>query len=87
MIVTGGPSPTKIKGGKWTVARFFMVSMAYTSAWLAVCSQLDFFRSLYGPQVLLQLNIAYYLPTVPLLIVSSFLDRHLDAKLGDHGHK
>lgn len=80
--LAGTASRAKIKGGRWTVARFFMVSMAYTSAWLAVCSQLDYFRSLYGPQVLLQLNIAYYLPTVPLLVVSSFLDRFLDRKLG-----
>lgn len=55
--------PNKIKGGRWTVARFFLVSTAYTSAWLAVSSQLDYFKDLYGPQILLQLNIAYYLPT------------------------
>uniref|UniRef100_A0A1D2AFS1 Equilibrative nucleoside transporter 4 n=1 Tax=Auxenochlorella protothecoides TaxID=3075 RepID=A0A1D2AFS1_AUXPR len=74
--------PNKIKGGRWTVARFFLVSTAYTSAWLAVSSQLDYFKDLYGPQILLQLNIAYYLPTVPLLLLSSLLDRHLDRKLG-----
>lgn len=29
-----------------------------------------------------QLNIAYYLPSIPLLIVSAFLDKPLEARLG-----
>lgn len=33
------PDGRKIKGGRWTVARFFLVSVAFTSAWLAVSSQ------------------------------------------------
>lgn len=57
------PPPTKIKGGKRTVIRFFLVSVAYTSVWIAVSSQLDYFKTLYGPSILLKLNIAYYLPT------------------------
>ena len=99
----GGVLPTpgfeKIKGGRWTVARFFLCSTAFTSVWLAVSSQLGYYRDLHGwvrrvrwrpaapppaaqgraasaarvathgtaaplgcrPQVLLQLNIAYFL--------------------------
>lgn len=57
------PLIIKVKGGKRTVIRFFLVSVAYTSVWIAVSSQLDYFKSLYGPEILLQLNIAYYLPT------------------------
>ena len=53
-----GDNPHKIKGGRWTVFRFFLVSTAYTSVWLAVSSQLGSYRELFGPQVLLQLNIA-----------------------------
>lgn len=118
--------------------RFFLVSVAFTSAWVAVSSQLGYYRKLHGPAVLLQvgfrgwskatcisqcltgadvnrwsaehrllalhltfqcprpaypavrapppplvqLNIAYFLPSIPLLIVSAFLDRPLEARLG-----
>lgn len=61
------------------------VSTAYTSTWLAVSSQLGNYRELYGPQVLLQLNIAYFLPSIPLLIVSGLFDKVLEAKLGEAG--
>ncbi|KAL4440645.1 hypothetical protein ABPG77_000354 [Micractinium sp. CCAP 211/92] len=76
------PGVQKIKGGRWTVFRFFLVSVAFTSAWVAVSSQLGYYRKLHGPAVLLQLNIAYFLPSIPLLIVSAFLDRPLEARLG-----
>ena len=73
----------KIKGGRWTVFRFFLVSLAFTSAWVAVSSQLAYYRRIHGPAVLLQLNIAYFLPSIPLLIVSAFLDKPLEARLGE----
>ena len=72
----------KIKGGKWTVARFFLVSVAFTAGWLACSSQLGWYRSVYGPQVLLALNLAYCLPSIPLLVVSSYLDKPLENHLG-----
>lgn len=50
--------------------------------WLAVSSELGYYRELYGPQVLLLLNIAYYAPSIPLLILSSFFDEALEEKLG-----
>lgn len=76
---------TKIKGGKWTVVKFFFVSVrlvhplphphaapsldglrmvqmphlqvGYTCVWMAQCSELGFYRKLYGPSVLLKMNI------------------------------
>ena len=72
----------KIKGGRWTVFRFALLSIAYTSVWLAVSSQLGWYRHLHGPQVLLQLNLAYFLPSIPLLVVSAYLDRPLEARFG-----
>lgn len=67
------------------VFRFFLVSTAYTSVWLAVSSQLGSYREQFGPQVLLQLNIAYFLPSIPLLLVSGFFDKALETKLGGWG--
>lgn len=74
----------KIKGGRWTVFRFFLVSLAFTSAWVAVSSQLAYYRRIHGPAVLLQLNIAYFLPSIPLLIGSAFLDKPLETRLGEN---
>ena len=40
------------------------------------------YSRLYGPQVLLQLNIAYYLPSIPALLLLGKAERALDARLG-----
>lgn len=77
-----GPHSVKIKGGRWTVFRFVVLSVAYTSVWLAVSSQLGYYRKLHGPQVLLQLNLAYFLPSIPLLVLSAYLDRSLEKRFG-----
>ena len=50
--------------------------------WMTIVSQLGYYKLLYGPQVLLQMNIAYFLPSIPLLGLSSFYDERLDHKFG-----
>lgn len=45
-------------------------------------SELDYFRTLFGPQILLQLNIAYYLPSIPLLLISGQFDQRLEHRFG-----
>ena len=32
----GGNNPYKIKGGKWTVVRFFLVAIAHSVGWFTV---------------------------------------------------
>ena len=54
----------------------------FVAVWLAVSSELGYYRQLYGPQVLLLLNIAYYAPSIPLLVLSSFFDEALEESLG-----
>lgn len=108
-------NPNKIKGGRWTVAKFFSISVSYaqlfggllilqiqchnlyyvaltssriasqlafTMVWMLIISQLGYYKILYGPQVLLQMNIAYFLPSIPLLGLSSQFDERLDQKFG-----
>ncbi|GIL56538.1 hypothetical protein Vafri_11895 [Volvox africanus] len=53
--------------------------------WILVTSQLGHYSKLFGPQILLQLNLAFYLPSIPVLIVSGSLERVLDARLGPIG--
>ena len=57
--------------------------VAYTIAWMAVSSLLGWYKNLYGPQVLLLMNVAYFLPSIPLLVVSSLLDAWLEDKYGE----
>ena len=59
-----------------------LVQLAFTMAWMTIISQLGYYKILYGPQVLLQMNIAYFLPSIPLLGLSSQYDEKLDQKFG-----
>ncbi|KAK9906401.1 hypothetical protein WJX75_001248 [Coccomyxa subellipsoidea] len=77
-----GNNPNKIKGGRWTVFRFFLVSIAHSIPWFTVSSLLSYYAVLFGPQILLMMNIAYYLPSIPLLIFSAACDDWLDLKFG-----
>eukprot|EP00884_Botryococcus_braunii_P018331 jgi/Botrbrau1/5181/Bobra.0172s0051.1 len=79
---SGVPNPNKIKGGNWTVFLFAVVSVAYTLPWMTISSLLGYYSDLYGPQVLLLMNVAYFLLSIPLLILSSLLDEFLEAKVG-----
>lgn len=47
-------------------------------------SLLGHYALLYGPGILLLMNIAYYLPSIPLLLFSAFCDDWLDRKFGRH---
>lgn len=56
--------------------------LAFTMVWMLIISQLGYYKILYGPQVLLQMNIAYFLPSIPLLGLSSQFDERLDQTFG-----
>ena len=58
------------------------LQLAFTMVWMTIVSQLGYYKLLYGPQVLLQMNIAYFLPSIPLLGLSSFYDERMDQKFG-----
>ncbi len=49
---------------------------------LQVSSLLDHYKLQYGPSILLQMNLAYFLPSIPLLLISSCLDDWLDKRYG-----
>ena len=52
---------------------------------MTLSSELGYYKILYGPQVLLQMNIAYFLPSIPLLAISSLCDDWLDQHCGELG--
>jgi hypothetical protein len=51
-------------------------------AWIALTSELGYLKSLHGPNVLLNLNLAYYAPSLPVLTLQLFLDSVYDMKYG-----
>lgn len=58
------------------------VQMGYSIGWMTLSSLLNDYSDLYGPSSLLLMNIAYFLPSIPLLVVSSFCDDWLDNRFG-----
>ncbi|WIA44094.1 hypothetical protein OEZ86_010446 [Tetradesmus obliquus] len=72
----------RIKGRKLSVVRFLIISIAYTTPWIIMLSQLAYYSKIYGPQVLLQLNIAYYLPSIPILLLLGHIEKILDEQFG-----
>ena len=59
------------------------MQIAHSIPWFTVSSLLSYYSVLYGPQILLMMNIAYYLPSIPLLIFSAACDDWLDLKFGE----
>jgi hypothetical protein len=85
----GGPPPppsgagrVRIKGRHQSVARFFLISVAYTLPWILLCANLGPLSRQYGPQVLLQLNVAFYVPSIPVLLLAARLEALLDRSFG-----
>ncbi|KAI8473156.1 MAG: hypothetical protein J3K34DRAFT_457449 [Monoraphidium minutum] len=76
------PARVRIKGRKASVIRFFFLGAAHAIPWIVLLSQMAFYSKMFGPQVLLQLNIAYYLPSIPTLMLAGALEPHLEAQLG-----
>lgn len=61
---------------------FFLVSVAYKMPWTALSSLLTQFSKEFGPEVLLYLNVAYFFPSIPVLVLQSAVHSQLEAYLG-----
>ena len=49
---------------------------------IAISSELSTLRAYYGPSILLWLNLAYFAPSIPLLIISTLFDTRLERAFG-----
>lgn len=56
--------------------------IAFTAGWTAISSLIGYYKSLYGPHMLLHLNLAYFLPSLPTLLLQSVWDAKFDSKFG-----
>ncbi|EFJ40464.1 hypothetical protein VOLCADRAFT_99745 [Volvox carteri f. nagariensis] len=87
----GSGAPCRTLGFSWTEAppafsRTLLEDVvAFMVLWIQVTSQLGHYSKLFGPQILLQLNLAFYLPSIPILLLSGSLERSLDARVGPIG--
>lgn len=52
------------------------------AVWLAIGSQLGYFRDMYGPQIFLLMNTIYYAPSIPILLVECLSNVSLEKRLG-----
>lgn len=52
---------------------FFLIAIAFKSPWTAISSLLGQLASAHGPRSLLALNLAYFLPPMPVLAAMSAL--------------
>jgi hypothetical protein len=64
----GAPSPPPDPNAWLSRLCFFAVAVAYKTPWTAVSSLLGQLADLHGPRVLLGLNLAYFLPSIPVLL-------------------
>ncbi|GAX74520.1 hypothetical protein CEUSTIGMA_g1969.t1 [Chlamydomonas eustigma] len=84
----GGPTaqvPTahiRIKGHWQSVMRFFFISVGYMMTWVLITSELGYYSKRFGPQILLQLNFAFYIPSIPVLLLSGQMEKFLDHRFG-----
>ncbi|GAX81468.1 hypothetical protein CEUSTIGMA_g8897.t1 [Chlamydomonas eustigma] len=61
---------------------FFLISVSYKLPWTCISSLLSQFSRDYGPEVLLQLNFAYFFPSIPILVLQTIFNERMDQKLG-----
>lgn len=45
-------------------------------------SELTYYTSLYGPEILLLLNVAYFVPSVPIMVLQTLTDTAFDRAFG-----
>ncbi len=56
--------------------------VAYTVGWTAVSSELTYYTTLYGPEILLLLNVAYFVPSLPIMVLQTLCDSAFDRAFG-----
>ena len=58
------------------------VQVGFTMPWAALASELGYLKMLHGPNFLLYLNLAYFLPSAPILLLQLALDQHYNRLFG-----
>eukprot|EP00892_Ulva_mutabilis_P004024 jgi/Ulvmu1/1994/UM012_0156.1 len=63
-------------------AVFFSVAVGFTMPWVALSSELGHLKMLHGPNFLLYLNLAYFAPSLPTLLLQLTFDQGYNKYFG-----
>lgn len=63
---------------------FLLLALAYMSSWTMMGALVSYFKQHHGPDFLVKLNCAYYLPGLPLALLQQHYESALDARFGSH---
>lgn len=58
------------------------MQVAYTIGWTAISSELSYYKATFGPHMLLLLNAAYFLPSLPVMLLQTVWDHQYDHWFG-----
>lgn len=58
------------------------MQVGFMAAWILITSELGYFAKWLGPSILLEMNLAFYLPSLPVLALSSHLEKAMDSAFG-----
>ena len=63
---------------------WFIVALGMMSAWTAMMTFLGVFKKLFGPDIFLWMNAAYYGPALPVLILNLTFGKKMDLRCGSY---
>lgn len=76
------PCPRRHRRSVMLTGKVCSLQVAYTIGWTAISSELSYYTATFGPHMLLLLNAAYFLPSVPVLLLQTVWDHQFDRWFG-----
>ena len=88
-VAITSPSPPQTqpldnKEGFFFPVCWFIVALGMMSAWTAMMTFLGVFKKLFGPDIFLMMNAAYYGPALPVLILNLTFGKKMDLRCGSY---
>ena len=68
--------------GRLDVVLFFLCAIGVSVGWTSILSALVYFSDVYGPSSFLWLNLAVYVPTLPVALLQACWDHRMDKHYG-----
>mmetsp|Transcript_15218 Transcript_15218/g.40145 ORF Transcript_15218/g.40145 Transcript_15218/m.40145 type:complete len:706 (+) Transcript_15218:67-2184(+) len=72
----------RIKGRAKSAIRFFLIAVSFAMPFVLITSLLGYYSLWFGPQILLELTLAFYVPSIPVLIILGQIEGPMAAWLG-----
>ncbi|KAF5836510.1 hypothetical protein DUNSADRAFT_5841 [Dunaliella salina] len=72
----------RIKGRAKSAIRFFLIAVSFAMPFVLITSLLGYYSLWFGPQILLELTLAFYVPSIPVLIILGQIESPMATWLG-----